>query len=231
MAPGQQGPRARVPPIVTDFTEPGSGGIYVSKEEPVEVNLSTRQRLKMGPPLPVTWVDSAAQWTPGHLVSATLRVAQLLASSVHWQEGWVEPLVPSRAAPQGLPMGRIRANCVMEARALQAQEIIGSNLPMTQAFSWKLPFCNSRPFHPGQWDLRPRCPGKWRKRYVKHRDHCYLQSFCGHYLAIFFNTFGWDVISEAHVQRVSVGGWDFPWRWEVLRCCDSCEEACPSTSG
>ena len=71
-------------------------------------------------PLPVTWADSAAQWTPGGLALATLRLAQLLAPSIHWQEGWVELLVPSQAAPQGLAVSRIRTNCVMEARAIQA---------------------------------------------------------------------------------------------------------------
>ena len=34
--------------------------IYVSPEEPVETNPSIRQRLNTGPPLPVTWEDSAA---------------------------------------------------------------------------------------------------------------------------------------------------------------------------
>lgn len=41
-------------------------------------------------------------------------------------------LVPSQAAPQGVAVGRIRENCMMEARALQAQEIIVLTLPMTR---------------------------------------------------------------------------------------------------
>lgn len=95
------------------------------------VNLPTRQRCKMGSP-PVTRGDSEAQWTPEGLALATLRLAQILAPSVHWQEGLVGLLVPSQAAPQGVAVCRIRENCMMESRALQAQEIIVLNLPMTR---------------------------------------------------------------------------------------------------
>ena len=94
--------------------------IYVSKEEPVKVNLSTRQRLGMAPP-PLTWLDSAARWTPRGLAPATHRGPQLFASSIHWQAGRGGHLVPSQAVPQGLPVGRIRANCVMEARPKKSQ--------------------------------------------------------------------------------------------------------------
>ena len=89
--------------------------IYVSGEEPVEIGKSPAGRNSRRGSIPGTWRERAAQWAPGSLPQATLRTTQLLASSIHWWEGWVGLLVPSQAVPQGLPVGGIRAKRVSDA--------------------------------------------------------------------------------------------------------------------
>lgn len=89
--------------------------ICVSGEEPVEIGKSPAGRNSRRGYTPGTWRERTAQWAPGSLPQATLRTAQLLASSIHWWEGWVGLLVPSQTVPQSLPVGGLRAKCVSDA--------------------------------------------------------------------------------------------------------------------
>lgn len=58
-----------------------------------------------------------AQWVPGGLAQAKLRVAQLLASPIHWWEAWEVLLVPSQAGPQCQLVGGIRTERASDRRA------------------------------------------------------------------------------------------------------------------